>query len=141
MSCKWEVDRTQIDPQLVADLENDIFDDDPADWIIHNGHRDDSEQAHDYAQGRTEPGPIITNAKPGQSPHDVLPALAVDFHKLTADGKDSWAVDDDWRRIMAKVDAHPRLHGGWHFPQPDDDHIQSLKWYQVRAQLKAAGKW
>ena len=142
MSLKWEVDRTKLDPQMVADLENDIFEDDPADWIIHNGHRDEAEQEADWEQGRDgHPGSIITYAKPGQSPHDVLPALAVDFHELTPDGKDDWTVGPNWRRIMAKVDAHPRLHGGWHFPHPDNDHIQSIRWPQVRELLKAEGKW
>jgi hypothetical protein len=125
----------------VLDLDNDIFDDDLADWIAHSGWRDPAEQNKDYAQGRTTPGPIITDAPAGHSPHDTTPALAVDFHKLSPDGKDSWTVDDDWKRIMAKVDAHPRLHGGWHFPTPDNDHIQSTRWYQVRSQLKAQGKW
>lgn len=137
MSCKWEVDRSKLEPQFVTDI-TDLFDDDPADWIIHYGFRSSAEQAALYAEGRTAPGQIVTNAKPGHSAHEF--GEAVDFHQLL-DGKDSWAVNDDWKRIMAKVDAHPRLHGGWHFPEPDDDHIQSLTWYKTRQQLQAEGKW
>jgi hypothetical protein len=40
------------------------------------------------------------------------------------------------------VDAHPRLHGGWHFPHPDEDHIEAYpKWQEKKAQLIAEGKW
>lgn len=35
------------------------------------------EQAKLYAQGRTMPGPIVTNAKPGQSPHNF--GMGFDF--------------------------------------------------------------
>lgn len=50
-----------------------------------------------YAQGRTAPGEIVTNAKAGQSYHNY--ALALDFH-LQVDGKDSWAVDHDWMIVV-----------------------------------------
>ena len=137
MSCKWEVDRTKLDPQLVEDVTN-LFDEDPADWIVHYGFRSSADQERLWEQGRTTPGPIVTNAKPGHSPHEF--GLAIDFHQLV-DGKDSWNIGADWKRIMAAVDAHPRLHGGWHFPTPDNDHIQSVEWYKKRAELIAAGKW
>jgi peptidoglycan L-alanyl-D-glutamate endopeptidase CwlK len=35
------------------------------------------EQARLYAQGRTLPGPVVTRAKPGQSPHNY--GMAFDF--------------------------------------------------------------
>ena len=37
-------------------------------------YRDDSEQAALYAQGRTVPGRIVTNARPGQSLHNLMHA-------------------------------------------------------------------
>lgn len=40
-----------------------------------------------YAQGRTLPGQIVTNAKAGQSLHNY--GLALDFH-LQINGKDIW---------------------------------------------------
>lgn len=40
-----------------------------------------------YAQGRTTPGPIVTQAKAGQSWHNY--GLALDFH-LQINGKDVW---------------------------------------------------
>lgn len=42
-------------------------------------HRSNEEQNDLYAQGRTKPGKIVTNAKAGQSPHNFLPARAFDI--------------------------------------------------------------
>lgn len=128
MSVRWEVDKTKLDPQLVADVDQ-LLGDDPADWVVHYGFRTWAEQQQLYEkfqQGGPEAAP------PGKSAHEY--GLAVDFHQIV-DGKDSWVVGDDWKRIMSAVDASPRMHGGWHFPIPDDDHIQSLKWYKVRQEL------
>jgi len=41
--------------------------------------RNHSDQATDYAKGRTSPGKVVTNAKPGQSLHNYYPALAFDI--------------------------------------------------------------
>ena len=40
--------------------------------------RDKAEQQIDYDQGRSKPGKIITNAKPGQSLHNDYPSRAID---------------------------------------------------------------
>lgn len=133
MSVRWLVDRSAVDPQLADDVDS-ILEPDPATWVIHSGKRTATEQAALYAEGRTTPGPIVTYAQPDEDPH--VAGEAVDFHEITG-GKDDWTVGPNWRRVMAAVDAHPRLHGGWHFPHPDDDHIQSLRWYQIRASLAA----
>jgi peptidoglycan L-alanyl-D-glutamate endopeptidase CwlK len=42
-------------------------------------YRNDTDQAADYAKGRTMPGKVVTNAKPGQSLHNYYPALAFDI--------------------------------------------------------------
>lgn len=60
--------------------------------------RSPAEQAALYAQGRTAPGRIVTNAKPGQSMHNVtvqgLPAsLAFDVVPMRH-GKPVWAAKD-----------------------------------------------
>jgi peptidoglycan L-alanyl-D-glutamate endopeptidase CwlK len=63
-------------------------------------HRDNEEQATLYAKGRTAPGKIVTNAKPGQSKHNAtLPdgtpaAEAFDVVPLIH-GKPVWADKDD----------------------------------------------
>lgn len=50
-----------------------------------------------YAQGRTAPGSIVTNAKAGQSYHNY--GLALDFH-LQINGVDSWNVDHNWMIVV-----------------------------------------
>ncbi|MDE5525676.1 M15 family metallopeptidase [Elizabethkingia meningoseptica] len=61
---------------------------------IAQGLRTNQEQAALYAQGRTTPGKIVTNAKPGQSIHNY--GLAVDI-VLIIDGKEaSWDTKKDW---------------------------------------------
>jgi peptidoglycan LD-endopeptidase CwlK len=62
--------------------------------LIYCTFRSDREQAIEYAKGRTTPGRIVTNAKPGQSKHnhmeDSKPAsLAYDCIPLI-NGKAQW---------------------------------------------------
>lgn len=62
--------------------------------------RSNAEQADLYALGRTKPGKVVTNAKPGQSMHNF--GLALDVVPLRA-GKPVWgATGEDgklWKRI------------------------------------------
>lgn len=44
------------------------------DLLVTCTHRDDAEQGALYAQGRTVPGRIVTNAKPGRSLHNLMHA-------------------------------------------------------------------
>lgn len=57
-----------------------IYPDDPVPFLTCT-YRDNTEQSELYAQGRTtgKLGKIVTNAKPGQSPHNYKPALAFDI--------------------------------------------------------------
>jgi len=67
---------------------------------ITSGYRSTSEQNKLYAQGRTTPGKIVTNAKGGQSNHNY--GLAIDYVLLSEDGKKaSWTVNDKWRRVAS----------------------------------------
>ena len=50
------------------------------------GYRSEERQAELYAQGRTKPGEIVTNAKPGQSKHNQFPSHAVDLDSPTPGG-------------------------------------------------------
>lgn len=64
------------------------------DLLVTCTYRSDAEQAELYAQGRTAPGKIVTNARPGQSMHNRtlkgLPASqAVDVVPVCA-GKCMW---------------------------------------------------
>ena len=56
-----------------------------------------SEQAALYMQGRSAPGHIVTNAKPGQSAHNY--GLALDIVPIV-NGKPDWSGQGDaWREI------------------------------------------
>ena len=66
------------------------------DLLLTCTHRPLSEQAKLYAQGRTAPGLIVTNAKPGQSAHNVEPpegAHAYDFAVSDGRGGVTWKTD------------------------------------------------
>ena len=52
--------------------------------------RDKEEQAKLYAQGRTASGKIVTNAKPGQSPHNFNKSFAFDIAFIGLDKKLKW---------------------------------------------------
>lgn len=76
--------------------------------IVTQGFRTFDEQAALYEQGRAKPGPIVTNAKAGQSYHNY--GLAIDFALLLPDGRTvSWDMlrDDDqdglkdWLEVVA----------------------------------------
>ncbi|MDE3837949.1 peptidase M15 [Bacillus methanolicus] len=65
--------------------------------IITQGLRTIEEQNALYAQGRTKPGKIVTNARGGYSYHNF--GLAFDFAVLNADGSVNWNVDVKWKRV------------------------------------------
>ncbi|MFD0710652.1 M15 family metallopeptidase [Paenibacillus sp. GCM10027626] len=67
--------------------------------LIAQGYRSIAEQDALYAQGRTKPGSIVTNARGGYSNHNF--GLAVDFALLLPDGKNvSWTVNNDWMTVV-----------------------------------------
>jgi peptidoglycan L-alanyl-D-glutamate endopeptidase CwlK len=68
--------------------------------IAVSGLRTFAEQNALYAQGRTKPGSIVTNARGGQSLHNY--GLAVDVVPLGANGQPNWNVGNDvWQKIGA----------------------------------------
>lgn len=60
-----------------------------------------------YQKGRTRPGPIVTNARAGQSYHNY--GLALDFC-LQVNGKLVWEVNKDW---MTVVECFKELGFSW----------------------------
>lgn len=63
-----------------------------------------------YAQGRTAPGEIVSNAKGGQSWHNF--GLALDFH-LIINGKDVWDQrNPNWMVVVNIFKAHGFNWGG-----------------------------
>ncbi len=68
--------------------------------LITDGYRSKAEQDALYAQGRTKPGKIVTNAKGGQSNHNF--GIAVDFCLTNEKGTiANYTVNSDWRRVAS----------------------------------------
>ena len=69
------------------------------DLLVTSTYRDNASQNALYAQGRTTPGKIVTNAKAGQSWHNYR--CAVDVVPIVA-GKPLWDVKDEvWQQVGA----------------------------------------
>lgn len=67
------------------------------DLLVTSTYRDNESQNALYAQGRTKPGKIVTNAKAGQSWHNYR--CAVDVVPIVA-GKPRWDVKDEvWQQV------------------------------------------
>jgi peptidoglycan L-alanyl-D-glutamate endopeptidase CwlK len=70
------------------------------DLLVTSTYRDNESQAALFAQGRTKPGVIVTNARPGQSWHNWRCALDV---VPLRNGKPVWGTTgpdgDLWRKI------------------------------------------
>lgn len=62
----------------------------PRPFVV-SGQRSKEDGERNWAQGRTTPGPIITNAKPGQSKHEQNPSLALDIGFLDSNGKQDFS--------------------------------------------------
>jgi len=93
--------------------------------VITQGYRDPAEQARLYAQGRTTPGAIVTNAPPGWSWHEYR--LAFDVAVLDpATGRATWPNDNAlWSRIGAVGKAAGLEWGGdWTGSIVDRPHFQ-----------------
>jgi peptidoglycan LD-endopeptidase CwlK len=77
--------------------------------VIDQTYRTFAESQALYDQGRTTPGSIVSNAKPGQSYHNY--ALALDFH-LQVNGVDKWGVDHNWMTVVNIFKSHGFTWGG-----------------------------
>lgn len=75
-----------------------------------------AEQTKLYAQGRTTPGPRVTNAKPGTSYHNV--ARAVDLAPAQLLREPGWAPSSPlWLRLGALYERYALSWGGkWRSP-------------------------
>jgi peptidoglycan L-alanyl-D-glutamate endopeptidase CwlK len=93
--------------------------------VVANAYRDPAEQARLYAQGRTAPGAIVTNAPPGSSWHEYR--LAFDVAVLGPDGKILYPYPEDpalWARIGAAGKAAGLEWGGDFATILDRPHFQ-----------------
>jgi peptidoglycan L-alanyl-D-glutamate endopeptidase CwlK len=84
--------------------------------------RSNEEQDALYAQGRTTPGRIITNAMAGQSKHNT--GEAFDVGLKNPDGSMNWDdTDPHWQR-MGQIGEELGLTWGGRWKHPDKPHFQ-----------------
>lgn len=84
-------------------------------------YRDNEYQDYLYAQGRTRPGKIVTNAKGGESAHNYK--VAFDFCPLVG-GKPDWNDTKLWKEIGAIGQSVGLDWGGSWKSFPDMPHMQ-----------------
>jgi peptidoglycan LD-endopeptidase CwlK len=97
------------------------------DMIVTCTLRSNDEQAALYAQGRTTPGHIVTDAPPGESAHNW--GLAIDIVPMV-NGKPDWNGGDPvWKQIGALGQAAGLEWAGEPgFPFPEEPHFQLPDW-------------
>lgn len=109
--------------------------------VIHEGYRSMERQAQLYAQGRTAPGSIVTNAKAGQSIHNY--GMAADIY--WRDPKTGKIVSFDDPRALEAAKALGQLAnnkgllwgGSPGFGIYDAPHIQAnVSWQQAKAGVR-----
>lgn len=86
----------------------------PPEWSPYFGRRSFMEQDALYMQGRTMPGPIVTNAKGGESPHNY--GCASDWTIFAGGRVPIWMKKDDpkWRTYKdACFQVKAKWGGGW----------------------------
>lgn len=100
-------------------------------------NRSNEEQNELYAQGRTKPGKIVTNAKAGQSPHNYNPSYAFDiaFLTKTKPQKLDWSKDL-FKKFAAIVKADfPNVVWGGDFTSiPDLPHFELKAWKMLKGE-------
>lgn len=109
------------------------------DILVTQGLRTYAEQDALYAQGRTKPGKIVTNARGGYSYHNF--GLAFDFC-LIENGKAVWSVNSKWMKFVSICKKHGFEWGGDWKSFKDYPHFQmtgGLSLAQCRA--KWPGGW
>jgi peptidoglycan L-alanyl-D-glutamate endopeptidase CwlK len=93
--------------------------------FLYQGYRSLDEQKALYAQGRTVPGDVVTDARAGLSLHNY--GLAMDLTFLDAAGNPSWAATHDWKTLGRIGKKHGWEWGGdWR-----DPYIRDLPHFQI----------
>lgn len=91
---------------------------------VFQGFRSIAEQDALYAQGRTKPGPIVTNARGGDSFHNY--GVAVDIVFLDANNRPSWSQKHPWKTLGKVGKSHGFEWGGDWASFVDLPHFQLL---------------
>ncbi len=94
-------------------------------YFATSGTRGEKEQTALYAQGRTTPGLIVTNAKFGQSAHSF--GVGVDFTH-DKDSNSSNGLQPDWDplhyQVLAEEAIKLGLEAGFYWKFKDNPHVQ-----------------
>lgn len=93
--------------------------------------RSNEEQARLYAQGRTTSGQRVTNARPGQSAHNVAPpegSHALDFVVLDSKGQYDWQSIDKYVIVARLAERMGAEAGAFWSSFKDYPHIQMPNW-------------
>ncbi len=105
--------------------------------LITQTHRTDEEQQRLYDQGRTTPGKIVTNAKPGDSPHNPVkgfPGLAFDIaFRVLETGGVTWEEPrpGGWEEAGRIAESLGLVWGGRWKKFPDRPHFEWPDWRKV----------
>lgn len=103
-------------------------------WGISDGRRTMAQQRAIYSQGRTTPGKVVSNAKPGQSAHNF--GYAVDLWPMKGDDFD-WGASAKTFKVMADIAREMGLTSGYYFKSIfDAPHIESPRWKVQQALWK-----
>lgn len=89
---------------------------------VAQGLRSWVDQDNLYAQGRTAPGKIVTNAPGGHSMHNF--GLAVDLFPEDAAGRPDWDINhDSWKKLLAAAPSCGLSEGAQWRTFPDNPHF------------------
>lgn len=95
--------------------------------LVTSTYRSFREQQGLYDQGRSAPGKIVTNAKPGESYHNVRRALDVAILKSDGTLDWNWMASAEatalWERLAEIGEAHGLAWGG-RWKRPDRPHFE-----------------
>jgi peptidoglycan LD-endopeptidase CwlK len=92
------------------------------DLLVTSTYRDEEAQAALYARGRTTGGPIVTNAKPGESFHNWR--VALDFCPIEG-GKCAWTDLEAFERVGQIAESLGfEWAGRWTGAMREEAHVQ-----------------
>lgn len=98
--------------------------------VVASGKRTGAAQKALYAQGRTSPGAVVTNVRPGSSLHETGRAFDVaPLDPLAPGGMGDvvipWPTDPVFWRIIGAIGEDLGLVWGGRFPVPDYPHFEA----------------
>lgn len=106
-------------------------------WLVTAGRRTMVEQRAIYAQGRTKPGKVVSNAPPGFSAHNF--GLAADLAPMMEYGNQiDWEAPREMWKQMADIAVELGLTAGFYFRTIfDAPHVEHPSWKEQQKLWKA----